>query len=282
LKLISERNRIERVEATRERGTAAKMQCEEAEGPGREECPIGGRNMVLKIENLRVNYGAIRAIDGVSLEVNPGEIISVVGANGAGKSTLLRTIVGIVRPLSGEVQFVDGNLKGLRPDRIVKLGITMVPEGRKVFPDLTVKDNLELGGYALSDKGLLKELFNLVLTTFPRLKERLKQHAGTLSGGEQQMLAMGRALMGNPRLLLLDEPSMGLSPKMTQEIFSLIRLINGEKGISMILVEQNAHMALAHSHRTYVLENGRVVLSGPSPELKRDPRVIEAYLGSSS
>jgi branched-chain amino acid transport system ATP-binding protein len=238
--------------------------------------------MLLKIDNLMVNYGAIRAIDGATLEVKTGEILSVVGANGAGKSTLLKTITGLVNPLSGEVQFEGRSLKGLRPDKIVRLGITMVPEGRKVFPDLTVKDNLELGGYTLSSKELAKELFDLILTTFPRLKERLKQHAGTLSGGEQQMLAMGRALMGNPRLLLLDEPSMGLSPKMTREIFSLVRLINSEKGISMILVEQNAHMALVHSHRTYVLENGRVVLNGASSELRYDSRVIEAYLGSSS
>jgi branched-chain amino acid transport system ATP-binding protein len=203
----------------------------------------------------------------------------VVGANGSGKSTLLKTITGLVKPLSGEVLLEGRSLKGMRPDRIVKLGITMVPEGRRVFPDMTVKENLELGGYALSNKELSRELFDLILVTFPRLKERLKQHAGTLSGGEQQMLAMGRALMGNPRLLLLDEPSMGLSPKMTQEIFSLVRLINVEKGISMILVEQNAHMALEHSHRTYVLENGSVVLSGASSELKHDPKVIEAYLG---
>ena len=235
--------------------------------------------MLLKIEGLTVNYGAIRAIDGAALDVQAGEILSVVGANGSGKSTLLKTITGLVKPLSGEVQLEGRSLKGMRPDRIVKLGITMVPEGRRVFPDLTVKENLELGGYALSNKELSKELFGLILATFPRLKERLKQHAGTLSGGEQQMLAMGRALMGNPRLLLLDEPSMGLSPKMTQEIFSLVRLINVEKGISMILVEQNAHMALEHSHRTYVLENGRVVLSGASSELKHDPKVIEAYLG---
>jgi branched-chain amino acid transport system ATP-binding protein len=236
-------------------------------------------HVLLKIENLTVKYGAIKAIDGVALDVQAGEILSVVGANGAGKSTLLKTIVGVVKPVSGEVQFKGKSLKGLRPDNIVKLGITMVPEGRRVFPDLTVKENLDLGAYTLSNKELTKELFDLILATFPRMKERLKQHAGTLSGGEQQMLAMGRALMGNPGLLLLDEPSMGLSPKMTREIFSLIRLINDAKGISMILVEQNAHMALEHSHRTYVLENGRIVLSGASSELKHDPRVIDAYLG---
>ncbi len=238
--------------------------------------------MLLKIENLTVNYGAIRAIDGASLDVQAGEIVSVVGANGAGKSTFLRTIAGIVKPAKGDLEFEGSSLNGLRPDRIVKLGITMVPEGRRVFPDLTVRDNLELGGYILRSEKVKKGLFDLVLSTFPRLSERLKQHAGTLSGGEQQMLAMGRALMANPKLLLLDEPSMGLSPKMTREIFSLVRLINEGKGISMILVEQNAHMALEHSFRTYVLENGRIVLSGPSSELKHDPRVIEAYLGSSS
>ena len=238
--------------------------------------------MLLNIENLTVNYGAIKAIDGASLEVRAGEIVSVVGANGAGKSTLLRAIAGIVKPAEGSVRFEGGSIRGLRPDRIVKLGITMVPEGRRVFPDLTVRDNLELGGYTLRSERVKKEIFELVLSTFPRLSERLKQHAGTLSGGEQQMLAMGRALMANPKLLLLDEPSMGLSPKMTREIFSLVRLINREKEISMILVEQNAHMALEHSQRTYVLENGRIVLSGQSSELKRDPRVIEAYLGSSS
>ena len=155
----------------------------------------------------------------------------------------------------------------------------MVPEGRKIFPDLTVKENLELGAFSVSDKNIHRELLDLIVTTFPRLKERMKQHAGTLSGGEQQMLAMGRALMSHPKLLLLDEPSMGLSPIVTREIFSLITRINNEKGISMILVEQNAHMALEHSHRTCVLENGRITLEGPSGEIKHDPRIIEAYLG---
>jgi branched-chain amino acid transport system ATP-binding protein len=208
-----------------------------------------------------------------------GEILSVIGANGAGKSTLLRTIMGITRLVAGSITFNGLAIQGLRPDRIVRAGITMVPEGRRVFPDLTVKENLELGGYAIADHGLKAELFDLILTTFPRIRERLKQHAGTLSGGEQQMLAMGRALMGNPRLLLLDEPSMGLSPIITREIFSLIRLINREKRISMILVEQNAHMALEHSERTYVLENGRITMHGPSSEIRSNPSVIEAYLG---
>ena len=235
--------------------------------------------MLMKIEGLTVNYGAIRALDNIVLEALPGEILSVIGANGAGKSTLLKTITGIIKPVAGTITFDGSVIQGVRPDKVVKLGITMVPEGRRIFPDLTVRENLELGGYAISDHALKEELFNLIITTFPRIKERLKQHAGTLSGGEQQMLAMGRALMGNPKLLLLDEPSMGLSPIITREIFSLIRLINKEKGISMILVEQNAHMALEHSERTYVLENGRVTMQGPSIEIKSNVRVIEAYLG---
>ena len=235
--------------------------------------------MLMVIEKLSVNYGTIKALENVTLEVFPGEILSVIGANGAGKSTLLKTVTGIIRPVGREITFNGISIHGLRPDKIVRLGITMVPEGRRVFPDLTVRENLELGGYAISERSLKNDLFNLIMTTFPRIKERLKQHAGTLSGGEQQMLAMGRALMGNPKLLLLDEPSMGLSPIITKEIFSLIRLINKEKGISMILVEQNAHMALEHSERTYVLENGKVTMHGPSGEIKSNPSIIEAYLG---
>lgn len=237
------------------------------------------RGTLMKTEGLHVNYGAIKALENAALEVYPGEILSVIGANGAGKSTLLKTITGIIKPVAGTIMFEGTAIHGMRPDKIVRLGITMVPEGRRVFPDLTVKENLELGGYAISNHALKNDLFNLIMTTFPRMKDRLKQHAGTLSGGEQQMLAMGRALMGNPKLLLLDEPSMGLSPIITREIFSLIRLINKEKGISMILVEQNAHMALEHSERTYVLENGRVTMHGLSAEIKFNPGVIEAYLG---
>lgn len=233
----------------------------------------------MKIDGLTVSYGAIRALDNVILEVMPGEILSVIGANGAGKSTLLKTITGMIKPVAGTITFNGTSINGLRPDKVVKLGITMVPEGRRIFPDLTVKENLELGGYTISDTSLKEELFGLILKTFPRIKERLKQHAGTLSGGEQQMLAMGRALMGNPKLLLLDEPSMGLSPIITREIFSLIRLINQEKGIAIILVEQNAHMALEHSERTYVLENGRVTMHGPSAEIKSNNGIVEAYLG---
>jgi len=238
-----------------------------------------GKSELIKTEGLQVNYGAIKALENVALEVYPGEILSVIGANGAGKSTLLKTITGIIKPVAGTIMFEGTAIHGLRPDKIVRLGITMVPEGRRVFPDLTVKENLELGGYAIANHALKNDLFSLIMTTFPRMKDRLKQHAGTLSGGEQQMLAMGRALMGNPKLLLLDEPSMGLSPIITREIFSLIRLINKEKGISMILVEQNAHMALEHSERTYVFENGRVTMQGPSAEIKSNTSIIEAYLG---
>ncbi len=238
--------------------------------------------MLMRISHLYVRYGSLRALHGVSLEVNEGEILSIVGANGAGKTTLLKTVSGLLRPESGDINYRGKNITGERPDRLVQMGICMVPEGRRVFPNLSVKENLELGAYTVSRRRLRQQLFDLTLHTFPKLKERLLQDAGTLSGGEQQMLAVGRALMGNPKLLLLDEPSMGLSPIITKEIFSLIRNINTEKGISMILVEQNAHMALEHSQRTYVLETGRVVMEGLSNVVKRDPAVIEAYLGCES
>jgi branched-chain amino acid transport system ATP-binding protein len=235
--------------------------------------------MLMRISHLCVRYGSVRALHGVSLEVNEGEILSIIGANGAGKTTLLKTISGLLRPESGDIDYRGRNITGERPDRLVRMGICTVPEGRRVFPNLSVKENLELGAYTVSQRRLRQQLFDLTIHTFPKLKERLSQDAGTLSGGEQQMLAVGRALMGNPQLLLLDEPSMGLSPIITKEIFSLIRSINAEKGISMILVEQNAHIALEHSHRTYVLETGRVVMEGLSDVVKQDPAVIEAYLG---
>ena len=235
--------------------------------------------VVLAIDGLCVSYGIIGVLDNVSLEVRRGEILSIVGANGAGKSTLLKSITGLVRPASGSIDFDGTRITTLRTDVIVRMGVTMVPEGRRIFPDLTVKENLELGGFSQPDKKVHRDLLDLIVTSFPRLKERMKQHAGTLSGGEKQMLAMGRTLMSHPKLLLLDEPSMGLSPIITREIFSLITRINSEKGISMILVEQNAHMALEHSHRSCVLENGRITLQGPSGKIKHDPRIVEAYLG---
>jgi branched-chain amino acid transport system ATP-binding protein len=235
--------------------------------------------MLMHISHLFVRYGSIRALHDVSLEANEGEILSIIGANGAGKTTLLKAISGLLRPESGDINYRGRNVNKERPDRRVRMGICTVPEGRRVFPNLSVRENLELGAYSLNRRHLRQQLFDLTLHTFPKLRERLSQHAGTLSGGEQQMLAVGRALMGNPQLLLLDEPSMGLSPIITKEIFSLIRTINTEKGISMILVEQNAHIALQHSHRTYVLETGRVVMEGQSDVVKCDPAVIDAYLG---
>ena len=233
----------------------------------------------MSISGLSVAYGPIRALDGVSLEVAKGEIVSIIGANGAGKSTMLRTVAGLLKPLGGTILFREKEITRQRPDRIVRQGICMVPEGRRIFPNLSVKENLELGGHTLRTRELKATLFDMVLDTFPRIRERLTQHAGTLSGGEQQMLALGRALMGNPDLLLLDEPSMGLSPLITQETFALIRRINEEKGISIVLVEQNAHMALDYSHRAYVLETGRIVLEGPSRSVKCNPAVVDAYLG---
>ena len=235
--------------------------------------------MLMSISGLSVAYGPIKALDGVSLEVAKGEIVSIIGANGAGKSTMLRTVAGLLKPLKGTILFREKEITRQRPDRIVRQGICMVPEGRRIFPNLSVKENLELGGHTLRSRELKATLFDMVLRTFPRIRERLTQHAGTLSGGEQQMLALGRALMGNPDLLLLDEPSMGLSPLITQETFALIRRINEEKGISIVLVEQNAHMALDYSHRAYVLETGRIVLEGPSRSVKCNPAVVDAYLG---
>ncbi len=235
--------------------------------------------MLMRIGDLRVSYGPVTALDGVTLEVHKGEVLSLIGANGAGKSTLLRTVAGILKPLSGSIEFAGRSITRQRPDRIVRLGISMVPEGRQIFPDLTVRENLEVGGHVLKGRHAKQALFEMVLATFPRLRERLHQHAGTLSGGEQQMLALGRALMADPQLLLLDEPSMGLSPIMTREIFSLIKKINDEKGISILLVEQNAHMALDYSGRAYVLETGRIVMEGKSADIKCSPAVVEAYLG---
>lgn len=232
-----------------------------------------------EIENLEVNYGAIKALENISINVNEGEIVSLVGANGAGKSTLLKTICGFIKPIKGKINFCGRNLLKLSTDAIVKSGITMVPEGRRIFPNLTVRENLEIGGFSLKNKNTFEELIEFVLNLFPRLKERLKQYAGTLSGGEQQMLAIGRALMSNPKVLLLDEPSMGLSPKITGEIFELIKKINNQKKTTILLVEQNAKLALQYSSKAYVLETGRIVLSGESKKIKEDPQIIKAYLG---
>ena len=233
---------------------------------------------MLKIDNLHVYYGAIHAIKGVSLEVNQGEIVTLIGANGAGKSTTLRTISGLLKPKEGTIAFEGQSIGGVPAHEIVKRGISQVPEGRRIFADMTVMENLDLGAFTRSDKDGIKADLKTVFERFPRLEERKEQLAGTLSGGEQQMLAMGRALMSRPRLLLLDEPSMGLAPLLIREIFSIIVDIN-KTGTTVLLVEQNANMALSIAHRAYVLETGRITLSGDAKELAASEEVRKAYLG---
>ena len=232
---------------------------------------------LLEISDLHVYYGAIHALKGVSLSVEKGQIVTLIGANGAGKSTTLRTLSGLLRPREGTVTLDGEEISHLRPDQIVRRGLCQVPEGRRVFPNLTVRENLDLGAYTRKDGEIRKDLDG-ILETFPRLKERLGQAAGTLSGGEQQMLAMGRALMGRPRVLLLDEPSLGLAPFMVQEVFRIIREIN-QRGTTILLVEQNARMALRAAAKGYVLETGRVVLSDTGAALLTNPEVRKAYLG---
>lgn len=234
--------------------------------------------MLLETENLHVAYGAIRAVRGISFDIDEGEIVTLIGANGAGKSTTLKTISGLLHPNSGDIRFKGKSLAKVPAERIVKLGISQVPEGRQIFARLTVRENLEMGAYTRNDKHEIAESMERVFASFPRLKERLNQHGGTLSGGEQQMLAMGRGLMSQPSLLLLDEPSMGLAPILVEEIFDIITRINAQ-GTSILLVEQNAAMALSVAHRGYVLETGKVVLQGTARELLENPQVQAAYLG---
>ena len=233
---------------------------------------------MLTINDINVFYGAIHAIKGVSLEVNEGEIVTLIGANGAGKSTILRTISGLLKPKTGSIQFEGQEIAGMPAHEIVKTGISQVPEGRRIFAEMSVLENLELGAFTRKDKDGIKADMELVFERFPRLKERIGQLAGTLSGGEQQMLAMGRALMSRPRLLLLDEPSMGLAPLLINEILSIIQDIN-KTGTTVLLVEQNANMALSIAHRAYVLETGRITLSGDAKELAASDEVRKAYLG---
>ncbi len=230
----------------------------------------------LGVRDLTVSYGAVRALRGVAFEVRAGEIVTLIGSNGAGKSTLLRTISGLQEPLSGEVLFDGVNLAGERPDRIVARGLVHVPEGRRIFANLSVRENLQMGAYLRP----ASEAANLarVLDLFPHLATRLRQAAGTLSGGEQQMLAIGRALMAEPRVLLLDEPSLGLAPLLVRQIFEIVQAINAQ-GTTIVLVEQNARQALRVAHRAYVLESGEVTLDGPAATLAGDPRIREAYLG---
>lgn len=232
---------------------------------------------MLKIENLSVHYGMIQAVRDVSFEVNQGEIVSLIGANGAGKTTILRTISGLNQPSKGTITFEGSPIQKKAPRRIVAQGISQVPEGRHVFPGLTVLENLEMGAYLRKDNDI-QEDYEHIYEKFPILKERLNQDASTLSGGEQQMLAMGRALMSKPRLLLLDEPSMGLAPIFIQEIFNIIQEIQ-KQGTTVLLIEQNAKMALSIADRGYVLETGKVVLSGTGQELLESEEVKKAYLG---
>jgi branched-chain amino acid transport system ATP-binding protein len=233
---------------------------------------------ILEVNDLHVFYGAIHALQGVSFHVDEGEIVTLIGANGAGKSTTLKTISGLLRPRQGNIFFQGQELTKVSAPQIVSMGIVQVPEGRKIFAPLTVKENLEMGAYSRKGGKEIESSMERVFSSFPRLKERLSQHGGTLSGGEQQMLAMGRGLMANPKLLLLDEPSMGLAPLLVEEIFRIIEEIN-EQGTSILLVEQNAAMALSIANRAYVLETGTVVLEGPAAELLENPQVKEAYLG---
>ena len=233
---------------------------------------------MLKVDNINVYYGAIHALKGISIEVKEGQIVTLIGANGAGKSTILRTISGLLKPKTGDIVFEGNSIAGAEAQDIVKKGISQVPEGRRVFANMTVLENLELGAYIRSDsKGIAEDLEKIFLR-FPRLAERKTQLAGTLSGGEQQMLAMGRALMSRPRLLLLDEPSMGLAPLLVKEIFAIIQEIN-QSGTTVLLVEQNAHMALSIAHQAYVLETGRINLAGDAKELAASEEVRKAYLG---
>jgi len=234
---------------------------------------------VLAVENLVTHYGPVEALKGITLHVNKGEIVTLIGANGAGKSTTLRTISGLVRPTRGTITYEGHDLTALPPDRIVALGIAHVPEGRRVFPHMSVMENLELGAYTRTDKRAIQEDLDRVFTLFPRLAERRWQLAGTMSGGEQQMLAIGRALMARPRLLLLDEPSMGLAPIIVESIFSVIQDIN-RQGTTILLVEQNANLALSVAHKGYVLETGRVVLSDTAERLRENEAVRRAYLGA--
>lgn len=233
---------------------------------------------MLSVRDLDVYYGSIHAIKGISFEVNEGEIITLIGANGAGKTTTLHAISGLIKPKSGEMTFCGENLMKIEAHKIVRLGLAQVPEGRRIFSKLTVLENLEMGAYIRKDIAGIRKDYDMVFEHLPRLKERRKQIAGTLSGGEQQMLAIGRALMSQPKMMLLDEPSMGLSPILVHEIFSIVKSLN-ESGVTILLVEQNAKMALEIANRAYVLETGKVVMAGDADELSSNEKVKKAYLG---
>jgi branched-chain amino acid transport system ATP-binding protein len=234
---------------------------------------------MLRFSDVELYYDHVYALKGVSLELNEGETVALIGANGAGKSSILRAITGLRRIRSGSIHFAGRQIDGLPPDEIVRMGIAMVPEGRRVFPFMSVRDNLLMGAFTRSDQAGIRNSLEMVLTRFPRLKERFTQTAGTMSGGEQQMLVIGRALMANPRLLLLDEPSLGIAPKLVQDIARSIVAINRDEKVSVLLVEQNSRMALSISNRAYALSTGSVALQGNSPDLLADERIKALYLG---
>ncbi len=240
---------------------------------------MADNKVMLSVKDLEVYYGSIHAIKKVSFEVREGEIVTLIGANGAGKTTTLHAISGLVKAKSGELDFCGSNLRSMEAHRIIRLGLAQVPEGRRIFASMTVQENLEMGAYIRRDSANIQKDFDRIFERLPRLKERRRQIAGTLSGGEQQMLAIGRALMSNPKMLLLDEPSMGLSPLLVNEIFSIIRDVN-QSGMTVLLVEQNAKQALEIANRAYVLETGTISMSGTASDLAADPKVRAAYLGA--
>ena len=233
---------------------------------------------ILEINDLRVNYGAIKAVQGLSMSIKEGSIVTLIGANGAGKSSTVRSIAGLNKSVTGEILYKGENILGKQPEEILKKGIALSPEGRRIMPHLTVLENLELGAYIRKDKDGIKRDIEWIFDLFPRLRERSKQLGGTMSGGEQQMLAVGRALMSNPELVMLDEPSLGLAPILVQEIFSIIRKIN-EMGKTVLLIEQNAFAALSVANYAYILEVGKIILEGDGKTMLKDPRVKAAYLG---
>ena len=233
---------------------------------------------LLKLENVNVNYGGIQAVSDLNLHIEQGELVTLIGANGAGKTTTLRTITGLVKPKSGTLLYQDQDIRKTEVHKFVSQGLVMVPEGRGIFPKLTVLENLDMGAFYRNDKAQIQTDIEYVMSLFPRLKERAKQLAGTLSGGEQQMLAMGRAILSKPKLLLLDEPSMGLAPIIVQQIFDIIQTVHNE-GVTILLVEQNAKLALQISDRGYVMESGKITMADKADVLLNDPRVLSAYLG---
>ena len=239
-------------------------------------------SILLSLRSLHAGYGAVRALKGVSFEVREGAMVSLLGSNGAGKSTTLKVISGMLRPTSGEIEFQGRSLRGMIPNHVVRMGIAHVPEGRKIFKDLAVFENLRMGAYTRTDGAAIRQDLDMVLELFPRLKERTRQLGGSLSGGEQQMLAIGRGLMARPSLLLLDEPSLGIAPNLVLDIFAALRKINAERRMTMLIVEQNVHVALKATTYGYVLQVGKVAVEGDSAELRRNKEVVESYMGSHS